>query len=66
MVADTVVHCHTKNLRRQAKVIFLWYPKERRDLKMIHNENDLLTDDELVADRDLLKKLKPCMPIYVK
>ena len=33
---------------------------------MIHNENDLLTDDELVADRDLLKKLKPCMPIYVK
>ena len=33
---------------------------------MIHNENDLLTDDELVVDRDLLKKLKPCMPIYAK
>ena len=28
-----------KNLRRQAKVIFVWYPKERADLKMIHDEN---------------------------
>ena len=36
-----------KNLRRQAKAIFVWYPKERGDLKMIHDENDVLTDDEL-------------------
>ena len=28
-----------KNLRRQAKAIFVWYPKERADLKMIHDEN---------------------------
>ena len=28
-----------KNLRRQAKVILVWYPKERADLKMIHDEN---------------------------
>ena len=27
-----------KNLRRQAKAIFLWYPKERADVKMIHND----------------------------
>ena len=47
-----------KNLRRQAKVIFVWYPKERADLKMIHNENRLLTDDELVVVRDFLKKSK--------
>ena len=28
-----------KNLRRQVKAIFVWYPKERADLKMIHDEN---------------------------
>ena len=37
-----------KNLRRQAKTIFVWYQKERADLKIIHYENDVLTDDELV------------------
>ena len=45
-----------KNLRRQAMAIFVWYPKERGDLKMIHDENYVLTDDELVVVRDLLKK----------
>ena len=34
-----------KNLRRPAKVIFVWYPKERRDLKVIQEENGVLTDD---------------------
>ena len=58
MVADTVLFCHTKNLRRQAKVVFVWYPKEREDLKVIHDENDVLTDDELVVVRGLLKKSK--------
>ena len=47
-----------RNLRRQTKAIFVWYPKERADLKMIHDENDMLTDDELVVVRDFLKKLK--------
>ena len=47
-----------KNLRRQAKAIFVWYPKERRDIKMIHDENDVLTDDELVVARNFLKKSK--------
>ena len=35
-----------KNLRRQAKAVFVWYPKEWGDLKTIHDENDALTDDE--------------------
>ena len=35
-----------KNLRRQAKTIFVRYPKERADLKMIHDENYVLTDDD--------------------
>ena len=47
-----------KNLRRQTKAIFVWYPKERADLKMIHDENNVLTDDELVVIRDFLKKSK--------
>ena len=55
-----------KNLRRQAKAIFVWYPKEREDLKMIHDGNDVLTDDELVVVRDQLKIVKTCMLIYTK
>ena len=47
-----------KNLRRQAKPIFVWYPKERGDLKATHKENDVLTDDELVVARAFLKKSK--------
>ena len=47
-----------KNLRRQAKDIFVWYPKERGDIKTIHEENDVLTDDELVAAREFFKKSK--------
>ena len=45
-----------KNLRRQAKAIFVWCPKERGDLKSIHDENDVLTDDELVVARGLLRE----------
>ena len=33
----------------------MWSPKERGDLKMIHDEHDVLTDNELVVVRGLLK-----------
>ena len=36
----------------------MWYPKERADLKMIHDENEVLTDDELVIVRGILRKSK--------
>ena len=36
----------------------MWYSMERADLKKIHDENDVLTDDELVAARNFLKKSK--------
>ena len=42
-----------KNLRKQAKAVFVWYPTERGDLKARHEENDVLTDDELVIARGL-------------
>ena len=45
-----------KNLRRQAKAISMWYARERGDLKAIHDENEVLTDDELVVARGLLKE----------
>ena len=44
-----------KNLLRQAKIIFILHLKERGDLKMMHDENDVLTNDELVVVRGLLK-----------
>ena len=47
-----------KDLKRQAKAIFVWYPKERADLKMMHDENDVVTDDELVVAKNFLKKSK--------
>ena len=47
-----------KNLRRQAKVIFVWYPKEKVDLRTMYDGNDVLTDDELVVARDFFKKSK--------
>ena len=55
-----------KNLRRQTKAIFVWYPKERADLKMIHDKNNVMIDDELVIVRGQLKKVKTCMFIYTK
>ena len=45
-------------LRRQTKSIFVWYSQERADLKMIYDENNVLTDDELVIVRDFLRTSK--------
>ena len=47
-----------KDLRKQPKAIFVWYPKEKTDLRTIHDENDVLTDNELLFPRDFLKKSK--------
>ena len=52
-----------KKLREQDKAIFVWYPKARIDLKMIHDENEVLTDGELVVARNFFKT---CMPIHTK
>ena len=47
-----------KDLRRQSKAIFVWYPKERGDLKAIHEKNAVLADDELVVARGILRESK--------
>ena len=54
----TVLLWHTKRFIKTRNAIFAWYPKERGDLKMIHDENDVLTDDELVVARNFSKKSK--------
>ena len=33
-----------KNLRRQCKMLFLWYPKDRSDVKLIDEESNLIDD----------------------
>ena len=45
-----------KNIRRQAKMLYVWYPKKRTDLNVIHEENDAIeTPEELM---NVKKKLK--------
>ena len=35
------------NIRRQAKILYVWYPKNRTDLNTIHEENDVIGPEEL-------------------
>ena len=35
------------NIRRQAKMLYVWYPKNRTDLNTIHEENDIIEMEEL-------------------
>ena len=51
-----------KNVRRQTKAIFVSYPKEMGDLKMIHDKNNVLTDDVM----GFFKNIKTCMFLYTK
>ena len=44
------------NIRRPAKMIHVWYPKNRTDLKVIHEENDVIETQEELAN--VKKKLK--------
>ena len=45
-----------KNIRRQAKMLYVWYPKNRTDLNTIHKENDIIeTPDELANVKKQLK-----------
>ena len=46
------------NIRRQAMMLYVWYPKNRRDLKVIHEENDVIEMGELVRVKAQLKRGK--------
>ena len=45
-----------KNIKRQAKMLHICYPKNRTDLNTIHEENDVIeTPEELVNVKKQLK-----------
>ena len=46
------------NIRRQAKMLYVWYPKNRTDLNTIHEENDVIEKDELARVKAELKRGK--------
>ena len=46
MDIDAVLSGYIKKIEGASKAIFVWYPKARIDLEMIHDENDVLTDNE--------------------
>ena len=35
------------NIRRQAKMFYVWHPKNRMDLNTVHEENDVIAPEEL-------------------
>ena len=48
-----------KNIRRQAKMLYVWYPKNLTDLNVIHEENDVIeTQEELARVKKKLKQGK--------
>ena len=46
------------NIRRQAKMLYVWYPKNRTDLNTIHEENDVIGPEELARAKAELKRGK--------
>ena len=47
-----------KNLRRQKKMVFIWYPSEKSDLKMIDEETNLMEVHDLTKIKEQLKREK--------
>ena len=47
-----------KNIRRQAKMLYVWYLKNRTDLNIIHEENDIIEMGELANVKKQLKQGK--------
>ena len=56
MAANAILYCHSANIRRQAKVLYVWYPKKRGDWDTIHEENDITEAPEKLAS--VKKQLK--------
>ena len=46
------------NIRRQAKMLYVWYPKNRTDLNTIHEEKDIIGPEELARVKAQLKRGK--------
>ena len=47
----------SKNIRRQAKMLYVWYPDNQSDLNAIHEETDIIeTPEELASIKEKLKR----------
>ena len=46
------------NIRRQAKMLYVWYPRNRTDLNTIHEENDIIGAEELARVKTQLNQGK--------
>ena len=46
------------NIRRQAKMLHVWYPKNRMDLNTVLEENDVIGLEELARVKEVLKRGK--------
>ena len=46
------------NIRRQAKMLYVWYPTNRTDFNVIHEENDVIEMGELPGVKAQLKRGK--------
>ena len=46
------------NIRRQAKMLYVWYLKKKMDLNTIHEENDIIGSEELARVKAQLKQGK--------
>ena len=46
------------NIRRQAKMLYVWYPKNRTDLNTIHEKNGIIGPEELARVKAQLKRGK--------
>ena len=44
------------NIRREAKMLYVWYPKNRTDLNAIHDKNDVIGPEELARVKEKLKR----------
>ena len=43
------------NIRRQAKMLYIWYPKNQTNLNTIHEESDIIETEELARVKAQLK-----------
>ena len=55
MAVNTVIPAVPNNIRRQARMFYVWYPENRMDLNTIHEENDVIGLEELARVKAQLK-----------
>ena len=55
---DDITQSHTavpNNIRREAKMLYVWYLENRTDLNTVHEENDVIGPEELAKVKAQLK-----------